>query len=166
MAADLPSYLTAVGAPQYHPGEPGPAGGLPWWARTYLQTEAATAAPRKLQLMLYDSASRLARRALAALDDGDDRTAADLLLRAGRIVLGLTGPMQSPAAPASCEDFARLYGLVRRRLIEAGYYRRREALHEAIRLLDFYRPAWGAFVCEAGGQYVGRGSRDSRDWVG
>ncbi|HUT60845.1 MAG TPA: flagellar export chaperone FliS [Phycisphaerae bacterium] len=166
MGPDLPSHLKAAGALRHSPDQPWQCGGLPRSARAYLETEAATAAPHKLRLMLYDSASRLARRALKALDDGDDRAAADLLLRASRIVLGLVGPLRSAAAPAPCENLARLFGLVRRRLIEAGYYRRREALREAIRLLDFCRPALGALVCEASGPYLGQGSCPRRDWVG
>ncbi len=108
-------------------------------AAVYRRTAAATAAPRWLRTRLHAGAIELCRSALHALDVGDVASAADRLARARRIIEDLRSGLGSTDDEAS--RLAGLYKRVHGRLIEADYYRRREALVESITILRNARPS-------------------------
>ena len=107
-------------------------------AAAYLRTEIATATPRRIRQMLYDSAINLCRQAVEALDAGDLARAADRFDHARRVIRQLQNSL-----PA-CRDrqFFALYEQVHRRLGEAEHYRCREIASETLSLLDGQRDLW------------------------
>jgi flagellar protein FliS len=124
----------------------------PAWA--YLEIDLATATPRRLWMLLYDGAVRLCRQAMAALDRSDVQSAADMLARARAILRQLQAVLRCRADPALRQALAGLYDQAHRCLIDADFYRRREAVNQAISLLDYQRPAWGDFLDALGGTEV------------
>ncbi len=104
-------------------------------AAAYLAAEIVTAAPHRLRIILCDGAIRLCREAIGALDAGEFTRAADLLGRARRIICELRAAGRSSAWAHLAEAFEK----VDRRLIEAEFYRRREAVREGIGLLYRHR---------------------------
>lgn len=125
-----------------------------------------TATPRRLAELLHDAAMRLCEQALAALDGGELEWAADRLGLALRIFERLSDSLA--ALPG--RDARRLRDLceqVRCRLIEAGCYRRREAVAEAISLLAEHHGGWSAGVAAAMGAGGHRADAAPRgDWIG
>jgi len=136
-------------------------------AGAYIATDQAGATPRRLRLLLYDGAIRLCRQGLAALDDGEVALAADRLARAGRIVEQLRRDLLVDGRDRRLDRFARLYEQVARRLVEAGFYRRREPLNETILLLNCRRHDWNALTRSLDeGEPAGPAAADPESWVG
>ena len=133
-------------------------------ASVYLATELATAAPERLAVLLYDGAIQMCRQALAALDCGDTQLAAGRLGRTMQTVRRLQTSLESGPATPRRQEFADLYEQVHSRLIEADFYRRREAVGESISMLSFQRPAWGEFTRTHHRQPVLAGPETS--WIG
>ena len=144
-----------TGAPVF-----GPAG-------AYLAAELGTAPPRKLQVLLYDQALKLCRRAAAAMADGDGGAAAKLLRRAREIVEQLEGHLLGETPGEAIEELSRLYRVLLGRLMEAELYGRAGAVHRTVTLMSCYRPAWTELVraaSEAGSERAGRAQEAG--WVG
>jgi flagellar biosynthetic protein FliS len=124
------------------PGEAGERAVGP--AAAYRAIELATATPPRLAERLYDGAIGLCQRAVEALDGGDFERAADRLTRAQGNFHQLQRSFEVPEASPRARRLADLCRQVRRRLVEADFYRRREAVNEAISLLVDLRPDWSA----------------------
>jgi len=135
----------------------GPAG-------AYLATELVTATPHRLRELLYDGAIRLCRQAVAALDAGDVERSADRFARARCVVQHLQASLGAADATPASRRFADLYEQVHRRLLEADFYRKREAANQTILILNCQRPAWRALVAESAG--TGPGGGDATGWIG
>ena len=132
----------------------------------YIATDLATATPQRLRLLLYDGAIRLCREALVALDDGDAKLAADRLRRAMRTVHELRDRVRGDGDCPQRDRFAELYEQVHRRLIEADFYRRREAVSETISLLSLRRLDWGEFARALNQNGAEPGRPRPKSWVG
>ena len=115
-------------------------------AAAYMATELATAPPWRLGVMLYDGAISLCRQAVEALDAGEISLAADRLARARQIMQQLQHTLTETGPEELRERFTELYERAHRRLIEADFYRRREAVTDAISMLSYQRATWGDFV--------------------
>ena len=142
---------------------PGPAGSA---AAAYRLRDHQTATPRRLAELLYDAATRLGRRAVEAMDDGDLDLAADRLGRARGILRQLIQALPHDAG----RDVGRLADFckdVLTRLTEAEHYRRRESAVEAIGLLTLRRDDWstGAWRCLARDRACAHPA-PSADWIG
>lgn len=104
-------------------------------ASAYLAADIVTATPQRLEVLLFDSAIRMCRRALDGIDGGDFDEAGDLLKHAGEIVTHFRETTEIADDP----ELTELLGEVGRRLVEAGFYRRREDIKTAIAQLDTRR---------------------------
>lgn len=136
-------------------------------AAAYLAAELATAPPRRLAELLYDGAIRLCRQAMDAFDADDIGLAAERLARARQIVRQLQTYLPADGAAPAAEDLAAAYRQVHRRLIEAGFYRSRQAIERTLSLLVGRRRAWDAFLSAAGGRGGRIAARASTaDWIG
>lgn len=134
-------------------------------ATAYQAAQAATATPRRLHVMMYDSAIDLCRRAVQALDDGDVDRAGERLARAGAVLGRLRGVLRTDVEPELARALSELYEQVQARLVEADFYRRREPLGQSITLLHYRRPAWTAFIealCLRGACQAGPSARTDR----
>ena len=151
-------------------------------AAAYVATELATTPPQRLQMVLYDSAIRMCRQAVEALDAGQLAHAAERLGRARAIIVhlqaqlgptrhsqvtsgaGSGGPVHTQAAPDLARELAELFRQVHRRLIEADYYRKRQTVEESIQLLHHRRGALTAFLHAA--SHGAAGHVQASSWVG
>ena len=115
-------------------------------ALAYQATERFCATPERLGILLYDGAISLCRQAISALDDGDVELAGDRLAKARQSVHQLRHSLRSADVTSDQQRFSDLYEQVHRRLVEADFYRRREAVSETISLLNCRRPAWSQFA--------------------
>jgi flagellar biosynthetic protein FliS len=149
------------------PAEPNGPGFLPPAAASaYRSTELATATPRRLREILYDSAIHHCRRAIDAIDADDLDGAARQLASARRVVRQLHSWLTPGVQPALCREFSGLYETVHRQLIEADFYRRREAVRQSLTLLSHQKPAWSQFAQALGPDAgLGQAARNG-DWVG
>jgi flagellar secretion chaperone FliS len=126
-------------------------------AEAYRATQRATAPPRRLAELLYDAAIRLCREALDAFDADDFTRAGERLTRAQEIVHQLQARLGgAPAATAG--PLVDTCGQVRCRLVEAGFYRSRQAIEQTLAMLVERRSAWG--------QDLALTMRKSSGWIG
>lgn len=89
-------------------------------AAVYNRTQAETADPERIMLLLFDGALARIRRGVAELEQGRRSDAADSLSRAGEIVLELRGSLDHERAPDICEQLSALYVFVATRLTRAA----------------------------------------------
>ena len=112
----------------------------------YMAAELATATPRRLVEILYDEAIHLSRQAVEAFDNNNSELAAERLTRAAGLIQKLQASLYLEVRDGPCRELSELYDLAHRKLIEADFYRRREAVAEVISLLSSQRPSWSHFV--------------------
>lgn len=117
-------------------------------ADAYLAAELATTPPRRIQAALHDAVVHTCRQAADALGCGELDVAAERLRRARAVVLHLQAALRPGGSGDSRRELADLYRHVHARLVEAGEYRKREAVDEAVRLLERGRAVLSA-VAEA-----------------
>ena len=89
-------------------------------AAIYNRTQAETADPERIMLLLFDGALARIRRGIADLEQGRRSEAAESLARASEIVLELRGSLDHERAPEICEQLSALYVFVSTRLIRAA----------------------------------------------
>jgi len=89
-------------------------------AAIYNRTQAETADPERVMLLLLDGALARIRRGVADLEQGRRSDAADSLARASEIVLELRGSLDHDRAPELCEQLSGLYVFVATRLTRAA----------------------------------------------
>jgi len=133
----------------------------------YLETSLRTATPQRLAMLLYDGAIQLCRRALASLEADQADVAADALKRAGRIVRQMQASLSGDIESRLCGELWDLCERLHERLIEADFYRRREAIGESLFLLSRQRAAWASYAGSLpAGPDAGEARRTDRCWVG
>ncbi|AKU92991.1 flagellar export chaperone FliS [Vulgatibacter incomptus] len=88
-------------------------------AAIYNRTQAQTADPERIMLLLFEGALARIRRGAAELEQGQRGKAADALERASEIVLELRGSLDHDRAPEICEQLSALYVYVATRLTRA-----------------------------------------------
>jgi len=136
-------------------------------AEAYLTAQLVTTPPWRLQETLYDGAIRACVLAVHALDAGDADLAACRLRRARKIVQHLQGALSSCAGGPLGGQLAQMYDQVHRRLIEADFYRKREAVDESIQLLTYRRATLARFVEAIGrGGTIAAPASDAPSWIG
>ena len=89
-------------------------------AAIYNRTQAETADPERVMLLLLDGALARIRRGVADLEEGRRSDAAASFARASDIVLELRGSLDHDRAPELCEQLSGLYVFVSTRLTRAA----------------------------------------------
>ena len=87
---------------------------------SYLVTEAMTAAPQKLHLMLVDGAVRYSQRALAQWNQGRNEDAGESLARAQEIVTEMICGLDADAQPELVGKLRSVYLFIFRSLSQAA----------------------------------------------
>ncbi len=113
----------------------------------YLTTEATTAAPQKLQLLLVEAALRSARRAGQQWQDEQDEQAIQSIVHAEAVVSELLRGVKQQLNSPLTDRVAAVYAFIFRRLAEAAYRRDETLLADAIRLLEIEGKTWQR-VCQ------------------
>jgi len=133
-------------------------------AEAYRATQRATAPPRRLAELLYDAAIRLCREALDAFDADNFTRACERLTRAQEIVHQLQARLRGGAPAATAGPLVDTCGQVHCRLVEAGFYRSRQAIEQTLAMLVERRSAWGQDLALAMGKSPD--AAESSGWIG
>ncbi len=133
-------------------------------AEAYRATQRATAPPRRLAEVLYDAAIRLCREALDAFDADDFTLADERLTRAQEIVHQIQAHLGGSTRTATTGQLIDTCGQVHCRLVEAGFYRSRQAIEQTLTMLVERRSAWGRDLAPAAGREAG--TSGPAGWIG
>ncbi len=116
-------------------------------ARSYLETQVATATPQRLRLMLIEGALRLANRARDLLDQQKLGDATEAIVRCQAIVGELGASTDPHKAPELARQISGLYSYVRESLTQAQNQRDSRRVSDAIQILEIERETW-QLVCQ------------------
>jgi flagellar protein FliS len=119
----------------------------------YRCTQAQTARPADLVVMLYQGAIRFANQAILALEEGRLEAAHVALLRAQDVLAELERVLDPSAGPIA-ENLAALYLWARQRLIQANVRKDPRPAGEVVRVLRELLPAWEQAAQRAPAQRV------------
>jgi flagellar protein FliS len=110
--------------------------------QTYRQTQAQTAAPGELVVMLYRGAARFAASAIEAIGVRDVQSAHNHLVKAQAIITELHETLDVERGGEVARNLARIYEYLNRRLVEANLRKDAEPVREVERLVRELLPAW------------------------
>ena len=108
----------------------------------YRRTEAQSASPLQLVVMLYDGALRYLTEAGAAQRDGDLRRRAQALKRVSAIIAECHATLDLERGGTVATELDRLYSYISGRLLDVNVKRDQTAIDEVARLLLPLRQAW------------------------
>ena len=108
----------------------------------YRRTEAQSASPMQLVVMLYDGALRFLSEARAAQTTGDLPRRAHALRRVTAIVAECHSTLDLERGGAVAADLDRLYSYISTRLLDVTVHRDATALEEVHKLMTTLRQAW------------------------
>jgi len=111
------------------------------YAKRYTQSQAETATPERLLVLLLETALKNVRAGAAALEQGRGPDASACLAKAGDIVVELHATLARDRAPQLVDQLAEVYRFVCQRLLDASARRDPGAARDAERAL--------APLCEA-----------------
>jgi flagellar secretion chaperone FliS len=115
----------------------------------YRQTQAQTAAPGELVVMLYRGAVRFVSAAAEAIENRDVPTAHNNLVRAQAIVSELCETLDLERGGDLARNLQAIYEYLSRRLIDANLHKDAAAAREVERFLRDLLPAWEQAAREA-----------------
>jgi flagellar protein FliS len=110
--------------------------------QAYRQTQAQTAAPGELVVMLYRGALRFVAAAVEAIDASDIEAAHTNLIRAQAIISELNETLDLARGGELASNLQAIYTYLNQRLIEANLRKDADAAREVERLLRELLPAW------------------------
>lgn len=108
----------------------------------YRQTQAQTASPAQLVVMLYEGLARFCTAAEVAARAGDIQGRHTNLVKAQAIIAELAGSLNQEQGGEIAENLARLYDYCYRRLVEANVRSEPEIIGEVRGLVVELLPAW------------------------
>jgi flagellar protein FliS len=110
--------------------------------QVYRQTQAQTAAPGELVVMLYRGAIRFVAASIDALDKRDIQQSHDSLVRAQAIIGELVETLDVQRGGEIAERLMSIYEYLNRRLLEANLHKDAAPAREVERFLRELLPAW------------------------
>jgi flagellar protein FliS len=108
----------------------------------YRQTQAQTAAPGELVVMLYRGATRFVASAIEAIERNDIQVAHNNLVRAQAVITELLDSLDFERGGDIASNLAQIYMYLRSRLIEANLRKDARPALEVAHLLRELLPAW------------------------
>lgn len=118
--------------------------------QTYRQTQAQTAAPGELVVMLYRGAIRFVASGVEAIEKRDIEAAHTNLVKAQDIITELLGTLDTDRGGEIARNLVSIYEYLYRRLMDANLSKDAEPAREVERYLRELLPAWEAAVRDAG----------------
>jgi flagellar protein FliS len=112
--------------------------------QVYRQTQAQTAAPGELVVMLYQGAVRFVTNAIEAIEAKDIPATHNGLMRAQAIVSELHDTLDLERGGDIALNLASIYDFMSRRLLEANMRKDAGPAREVLTLLRELLPAWQA----------------------
>jgi flagellar protein FliS len=116
----------------------------------YRRTEAQSASPLQLIVMLYDGALRFLSEARAAQTLGDMRKRNEALKRVSAIVAECHSTLDMERGGAVAAELDRLYSYISGRLLDITVKRDATAIDEVHKLLTTVRGAWSEAATQSG----------------
>jgi flagellar protein FliS len=116
----------------------------------YRQTQAQTAPPGELVLMLYRGATRFVSAGIAAIESNDIQAAHTNLVKAQAIITHLRETLEVERGGEVAANLARIYEYLNTRLIEANVRKDAAPAREVERHLRELLPAWEQAVRSMG----------------
>ncbi|KEO84074.1 flagellar export chaperone FliS [Tumebacillus flagellatus] len=129
--------------------------------QSYSNTQAMTATPGELTLMLFNGAIRFLKQASIGLEDKDYETVNTNLLKAQNILLELMSTLKMEYEVA--QGLMPLYQFMYEQLVQANIKKNQTPIQDVIGLLEELRDTWNeaiklARVQQAGGARVASGN--------
>lgn len=115
---------------------------MPRGVDAYRRTEAQSASPLQLIVMLYDGALRFLSEARAAQATGNLRKRNEALRRVATIVAECHSALDLERGGAVAAELDRLYTYISSRLIDVNVKRDATAIEEVHKLMTTLRGAW------------------------
>src|SRR6266851_8959809 len=112
--------------------------------QVYRQTQAQTAAPGELVVMLYQGALRFVTSAIEAIEAKDIAASHASLIRAQAIVSELNDSLDMERGGDIARNLTNIYDFMLRRLIDANLRKDATPAREVHSLLRELLPAWQA----------------------
>jgi flagellar protein FliS len=116
----------------------------------YRQTQAQTAPPGELVLMLYRGATRFVSAGIAAIESHDIQAAHTNLVKAQAIISHLHNTLEVERGGEVAANLARIYEYLNHRLLEANVRKDAVPAREVERHLRELLPAWEQAVRSVG----------------
>jgi flagellar secretion chaperone FliS len=111
-------------------------------ASAYLESQALTASPERLHLMVVDAAIRFARKGEAALSEKNYEAAYFALDRGRSCVSELLGGITPDPNPELAESLKALFVFVHASLTRADVERNPHLVRDALAILETHRRTW------------------------
>jgi flagellar secretion chaperone FliS len=122
------------------------------FAHRYARSQAETASPERLMVLLFERALQHMRVGAAALEQGRPAAANEPLAKAGDILVELHATLDPRRAPELCERLGEVYRFAIQRLLEGNLARDAAKVREAERAFSPLAEAFAAAVQQAGGE--------------
>ena len=110
--------------------------------QTYRQTQAQTAAPGELVVMLYRGAVRFVARAIDGIESHDVQTAHTYLVKAQAVIAELLESLDVDRGGEVARGLVQIYEYMNHRLVEANLRKDAVPAREVEKLLRELLPAW------------------------
>jgi flagellar protein FliS len=120
--------------------------------QVYRQTQATTAAPGELVVMLYRGAARFVGSAVEAIEANNVPLAHNSLVRAQAVISELLDTLNLESGGELAHHLTKIYGYMNHRLIEANLRKDAEPAREVEQLLRELLPAWEQVARESAAQ--------------
>jgi flagellar protein FliS len=117
--------------------------------QSYRQTQAETAAPGELVVMLYRGAARFVSSAVEAIEARNVPTAHNNLIRAQAVITELLETLDLTRGGELARNLMQIYEYMSHRLVEANLRKDVAPAREVERLLRELLPAWEQAAREA-----------------
>jgi flagellar protein FliS len=111
-------------------------------ASAYLESQALTASPERLHLMVLEAAIRFARKGEAALVEKNYEAAYFALDRSRSCVGELLGGINADPNPELAESLKALFVFVHASLTRADVEREPQLIRDALAILESHRQTW------------------------
>jgi flagellar protein FliS len=115
-------------------------------ASAYLESQASTASPERLHLMVVDAAIRFARKGEAALAEKNYESAYFALDRSRSCVSELLGGISPEPNPQLAESLKALFVFVHASLTRADIEHNPEPVRDALAILETHRQTWVSLI--------------------
>ena len=115
---------------------------IPAKRNPYASAQVNSASPEQILVLLYDSALRDLKEAMAALRVGDRARKAKALDHAVKVVTELANSLRPEKAPEIAENLSNLYDFMIDRMIQSNVQNSDQDLQVVYNLLGELRSAW------------------------
>lgn len=112
----------------------------------YQENTVTTQSRGRLIVMLYDGAIKFLRKALEAMERGDDAEKGRMIVKAMAVVDELDSSLNMEAGGEIAANLRALYDFMHRHLFEANVQRDARKIEQVVKLLEELNEGWRAIT--------------------